>query len=728
MEVQGTAPARRLSARALDIAAHGALLSPHLRLLFASPTVANAASATPSHQPAPAAQRKPAAMQLAALSVPAAAPTRDDAPRRALLCNTLTLLLNCTHDCAAACRTLARPATLARITNLLSNVLASFVGALEGDHAGDGDSAAEGSAVDEAHATYICGLVCLLVNVVERNARAAEALAFMVPCAAPDGCTAAAPGAHEQGTAAIAADRSTAKCLHSEQGLREGVEAMSLDAGSPMLAAAGEPAWLQCSDDSDMDDDRAVQHTEAIPGRAAAVLPENAPSQIAPRSGDGEAPQSAQQQVSALFAEVSQFTATPSAAAPVTHAKTPPPASQEAAQAQSAAPAHSPEARSQRHSQPARAAQAQIAIGASPGCKPAGRRRSKAGGLLPSPAAQDQFGDFDSPHLSPGVAGGSTPMQQSAASPEVPSGSFRASQPASADAAAASAEGVQQPARAHYLLQAHIQGVPTHEAPPASASRTMLHILTDALDCMRAHAPPPQRAGSDAAAATALARAALLERVHEVTCILVGCLLMHSHRAEAALRSKLTVLHLKGCVREAVRRQVAEGGLSDVQRALLGWASLQSSGSGGSSRRGSARSASLSRSPAKQTRVSCGAAQVQSLTLCNSAAQLGGCACALIDQAPDFSVAVTLATCMEHVIGMVQVASSIVKPRSSMLRVLQACDIPMAPGSQDTALTGGTQRSKRRSPMMRTWQSARNGRALPRCSPDEPLWLADQEL
>ena len=169
----------RLSAKAMEIAAHGAAMSADLRRLFASPTLRAPGSAQPNGAaPAqPSGPQKqiyaPPAVLLAAMSLPSALPDASSAARHSLLCNTLTLLLNASHDCAAAVRALAQPQVLQQLVDLLGLALHQLEGSLPAD-----------VDIDDGATTLAGGLACLLVNIVERSPPAARQVEVMVPAVA----------------------------------------------------------------------------------------------------------------------------------------------------------------------------------------------------------------------------------------------------------------------------------------------------------------------------------------------------------------------------------------------------------------------------------------------------------------------------------------------------------------------------------------------------------------
>jgi hypothetical protein len=73
---------------------------------------------------------------------------------------------------------------------------------------------------------------------------------------------------------------------------------------------------------------------------------------------------------------------------------------------------------------------------------------------------------------------------------------------------------------------------------------------------------------------------AVVEQVHGLLCLLLGCICMTNRAAEHLVGSKLELLKLKMEVRTAVRMQSAVDSGTDVHRALLSWASITSTAGG----------------------------------------------------------------------------------------------------------------------------------------------------
>jgi hypothetical protein len=107
------------------------------------------------------------------LSLPDSLPSSD--PRPQLACSTARLLLNATNDCPAACHICADWDVLHHIAQRLQAGLVRCQ--QQPANTEDLVDAAEGNALCAA-AVYSSSLVCLLVNIVERDADAAWRLAF----------------------------------------------------------------------------------------------------------------------------------------------------------------------------------------------------------------------------------------------------------------------------------------------------------------------------------------------------------------------------------------------------------------------------------------------------------------------------------------------------------------------------------------------------------------------
>ena len=542
----------------MDAAAQAALLSPRLQALFATPTAPAIGSQ----------KRAPSAVQLVVASMPAAMPAASCGAHRALLCSTLTFLLNATNDCNGACRALTRPAALQRLANLLSAALAALLPVQD-----TGIATADSACFDEESAAQACGLACLLVNVVERNASAAHALAFTdtAPRVTAPGrhasaaCEAAANGAKGSEDTGMANDSQNDPKEPSQEELDWA--ALELE----VAAASERPAALVHG----MDDKQAQAQANTKRDQC-----------------DVQATNLPQPQDSGNFA-AHMFAATPVAQSPAPRASTP------ACTQRNPANGSRPNSATQPALQLLKSRQSSQGL-LTPGQKPAGKRRASRGSPQSAAAAaklqalvvsassfedsQPALHNIAAKEQTPSMAALTQAAEHAVRGLEADSASAAGNQSLSCSTSAAIPQRVP-------TLQQRVTSAAS-VACNQSLSCSTLHMLTQAIDALNAAAQaagkhksctqsrgssPHSQGASDSpdAQERRMLQSVVLVRVHTVVCILVGCLLMHSAEAEASLGSKLHLLHVKSAVQQAVHSQARQQGETDVQQALLEWASVR---------------------------------------------------------------------------------------------------------------------------------------------------------
>jgi hypothetical protein len=518
----------RLAGKTLDLASHAAVLSGQLQIFFSmtplsKPPPIRTRSGTPPNHACPLSTLDPLLSQqsrmpvtggdshaaaasqahsppllLVALALPEHCPPDDNNEQQELLCNMLTFLVNASHDCDVACAVLTAPRPLHCIVKLLISVLDTFERCLLPE-----------ATCDEPSATFASGLLCLLVNVTERNPGAAERIAFMAPAILPAGMPAAGNADGKQHSRDLP---------HSEMGPVAQQEKYSSTDGAERAVLAHVQGNNSCTEIE-------WQEMTTQDGRVAAC-----------HGG---------MQCTSLETSLATGLGSFFAIGPVGTAgdvfldggKA------ERADATSIGPGTYSTLRN---------------VG---GCRgkalPAALRRElsvqKRACLMDMGTSEDALADRPVNGASAGTAvplrvHGSRLVRAAAAVGAHPTTTKQKWLPGS------SCFGQRTIGHGHQCSMLH-----------------MLCGAVDAIGSAVAHssgstsgAGPGQQAYDK--------KADILARVHSVACILVGCILMHSGAAERHLGSKLTLLQLKSSVRVAVNRQVDGTASSDVQKALLKWA------------------------------------------------------------------------------------------------------------------------------------------------------------
>lgn len=198
----------------LDLASHAAVLSATMQRLFCTARFVCDPGSPHSQGPPPADAAPPVLAVLATL--PEKPPPQSDAAAQEMMCTALTFLLNVSHNSRAACALLAAQQPLTHTVTLLTAVLSVLTAQLRPPQH-----------VSRATATIASGLLCLLVNLVERSVETAGCIcAGSVPCAA-------------------AADTRTRSFGHLDGEL--GIQCPAVARGTGVSTGArGEPDWLEC--------------------------------------------------------------------------------------------------------------------------------------------------------------------------------------------------------------------------------------------------------------------------------------------------------------------------------------------------------------------------------------------------------------------------------------------------------------------------------------------------